>query len=175
MPQALIEIAVLVLLASNALTLVLVAKLIRIVQPAQSDLLLRTGKHLPKVSGTINRQEVLAADQADWASLVLVFVSQECPACLAAIERIVVLKDEGLPEDLRLYFVQIGSDDALGESLPPDSTISMLQSDILKLNPARAVPAYLFVDATRRVVASGYVGDEDWSSFERQLTRKHTA
>jgi hypothetical protein len=38
-----------------------------------------------------------------------------------------------------------------------------------RLNARNAAPFYLFVDDAGTVVASGFVGDDDWRSFDAQM------
>ncbi len=133
------------------------------------------GQPLPEFSARkiadgrrLSSDDVLS-DQA----AVLVFLSQDCEKCrqrIPEIQRILPLAEEA---GVRLWIICAGRERLLRRYFAATGLLPRVlhvQTGILRrLNPRRAAPFYIFVDAQRAVQASSFIGDEDWLSFRSQI------
>lgn len=170
-----VVLAVLVVLV--VLNLLLTLRLAGIVQQREYDrlpLAFPIGAPLPEF--TARRQgdgAVLSSASLSGAAAVLVFLSPACGDCRRRRLELIELHPAIAASGIGLWLFGAGARRrvrAFFEGTPlADHVMSIRPGVRRRLNARNAAPFYLFVDDTGTVVASGFVGDGDWSSFDAQM------
>jgi peroxiredoxin len=169
---------VLALLAlSVAFNLFLTLRLTRIVgnnEYLKLPMTLPTGQPLPMFEGRAlsDGRRVRSADFEGHAS-VLLFFSPECKDCQARVAEISAMYAAMRRAGLGVWVLSTISKRRMREFLENspllDHVLIVSPSTQRTLNPRSAAPFYIFIDHERTVLASNFIGDEDWSSFCEQM------
>ena len=164
-----------VITAATALNLFLTLRLAAILRGgAERAPQLERGAALPEFDGLrqSNGGTLRSAELAGQAA-VLVFLSPACPACAGKVAELDRILPAIRSAEIALWIAAGDGTHDLGELLRgtplTEHALALEENARLALNPARAVPFYIFVDDRRIVQASGYIGDPDWRSFIAQM------
>lgn len=180
MTDALVYLALLILIPATALNLFLLLRIIGILQLA--DLGLATaqespvGKALSTLAGErLGDRESIVHDKSAALACAVVFLAAGCPKCksrIAELERIdAAIEAQG--HAVALWVVGVGTRRQLTHMLKGtrffQRTLTMPQAERRRLNPADASPYYVFLDPQLTVQACNYLGDENWIMFVNQI------
>jgi peroxiredoxin len=175
---------VLALLAvSVAVNLFLTLRLTRIVgnnEYLKLPMTLPTGQPLPMFEGRAlsDGRRVRSAEFAGQAS-VLLFFSPECKDCQARVAEISAMYAAMQRAGVGVWVLSTISKrrmrDFLNDSPLLDHVLMIDSSTQRTLNPRSAAPFYIFIDHKRTVLASNFIGDEDWLSFCAQMRESASA
>jgi hypothetical protein len=173
MDSNLLILGLVAVMAATALNLFLTAKLAARIRKlyAEEVLTVPIDKPIPHFEGRRwgDGSRIVAADLRREPS-VLVFLSAHCPACRGKVAELTDILPGTRSAGVALWIVQIDEIFELIRETPLLSHLLVLDDSSLKaLNPINAAPAYIFVGAGGMVEASGYLGDEDWRSFVKQM------
>lgn len=170
-------VALVVLLALVLLNLLLTLRLAAIVQQREYDrlpLAFPIGAPLPAF--TVRRQQDgadLPSSALSGAAAVLVFLSPACGDCQRRRVELIELHPAIVASGIGLWLFGAGSRRrvrAFFEGTPLAGHVMSVRAGVRRrLNARNAAPFYLFVDDAGTVVASGFVGNEDWNSFVAQM------
>lgn len=174
-PVVFVVLALLVVLV--LLNLLLTLRLAAIVQQREYDrlpLAFPVGAPLPAFSarrvhdGTPVHSATLAG-----AASVLVFLSPACGDCRRRRVELIELHPAIVASGIGLWVFGAGARRrvrAFFEGTPLAAHLMSIRAGVRRrLNARNAAPFYLFVDDAGTVVASGFVGDDDWRSFDAQM------
>jgi peroxiredoxin len=172
---------VLALLAlSVAFNLFLTLRLTRIVtnnEYLKSPMILPIGQPLPMFDGRAlsDGRRVRSAEFAGHPS-VLLFFAPECKDCQARVAEISAMYDAMRLAGVGVWVLSTISKrrmrEFLGDSPLLDHVLIVSSSTQRTLNPRSSAPFYIFIDHERTVLASNFIGDEDWQSFCAQMQEK---
>jgi hypothetical protein len=160
------NLAALVLLAvtaATALNLFLTLRLAAAVRPAA-----RTPSPLAAPVGT--RVPPAAGLDLEGQPAVIVFLSEGCPACRGKAAELAELLPGMARAGVTLRIVALGDiSGVIAGTALSDRIAELGEAGLASLNPHLAAPAYIFVDSDGTVLASHYLGDEDWRTFAGQM------
>jgi hypothetical protein len=133
-----------------------------------------TGEALPAFEGRMLRDgRRIGAQALDGQAAVLLFFAPECKDCKVRIAEISAMYPSMRAAGVGIWVVSAHSTRRLRVFLKDtpllDHVLRVRASTLRALNPRQAAPFYIFIDHTRTVLASNFIGDEDWSSFCRQM------
>lgn len=109
----------------------------------------------------------------------LLFLSSRCPKCREKIPELESLMDAARDAGLAIWLVS--EEPAfrlrafLGGSPLTALAVRTRLRDYKRINPTLLSPAYLFVDHEGSVEAAGFIGDENWTALQYQLTEERAA
>jgi hypothetical protein len=166
-----------------AFTLFLVVRIAAVVSAQEylrSPAALPVGSRLPDFSGhRLSDGERLSADFLQGRAAVLLFLSPDCDDCRQRITELADLYEAIIRSGVRLWIVSARSRKRMTTFLQDspllDHVLLVKASVRHALNPRNAAPFYIFVDDERRVLASNFIGDEDWLSFVAQIRESEAA
>ncbi len=168
-------VALLTLVVAFMVLLVLrIAAVISAQEYLRSPAALPVGSRLPDFSGhRLSDGERLSADFLRGQAAVLLFLAPECDDCRQRVAELADLYEAIVRSGVRLWVVSARSRKRMTAFLQDspllDHVLLVKASVRHALNPRNAAPFYLFVDDERRVLASNFIGDEDWLSFVAQM------
>lgn len=135
------------------------------------ELLFPTGFYLTSFAGTDRSGSSVQIAQGRTA-YAMVFLTRGCPKCRTAAPLVEAAAAQIAKHKVELWVVTqeelAASDLSVSTSLEA-SFLDVPTGTYAMLNPRRASPAYLFIAPDMKVEASGFIGDEDWESFQSQL------
>lgn len=174
-PLVFVVLAVLVGLV--LLNLLLTLRLAAILQQREYDrlpLAFPVGMPLPDFAARRMRDgATVRSATLSGAAAVLVFLSPACGDCRRRRVELIELHPAIVAAGIGLWVFGAGARrrvHAFFEGTPlADHAMSIRAGVRRRLNARNAAPFYLFVDDTGTVVASGFVGNEDWNSFVAQM------
>lgn len=140
----------------------------------RSPTALPAGSRLPDLAGYRLRDgERLSGDFLSGQAAVLLFLSPDCDDCRRRIDELADLYEGIRHSGVQLWVVSARSKKRMAAFLQHSPLLDhvLLVSPAVRqtLNPRNAAPFYIFVDDERRVLASNFIGDENWSSFVAQI------
>lgn len=159
-------------LLANLLILFVLARILRIVAPANTSIGLKPGTPLPPIQGRRANGSTVCSADLEQRAIVFIFLAAGCASCRVAKADVREMLVAGLPDGLELFIIEapIGRERETG--IEPSFSAHALVIDVAlfrALNPALSFPTYMFVGADLRVQASGLVGDDQWSRFRSQV------
>lgn len=174
---ALLVVVLIVLVALVLLNLLLTLRLAAIVQQREYDrlpLAFPVGAPLPAFTARRQHDGVAVPSAAlSGAAAVLVFLSPACGDCRRRRVELIELHPAIVASGVGLWIFGAGARRrvrAFFEDTPlADHVMSIGAGVRRRLNARNAAPFYLFVDDGGTVVASGFVGNEDWNGFVEQM------
>jgi len=178
--QALI-LALLTLAVAFTLFLVLrIAAVISAQEYLRSPAALPAGSRLPDFSGRRLRDgERVSAHMLRGQSAVLLFLSPECGDCRQRVAELSQMYADIVRSGVQLWIVSARSRARMTAFLhgsPLLDHVLLVKASVRQaLNPRNAAPFYVFVDDEGRVLASNFIGDEDWLSFVAQVRESEAA
>ncbi len=160
-----------------AFTLFLVLRLAAVVSAQdylRSPAALPVGSWLPDFSGyRLSDGERLSGEFLQGQASVLLFLSPECGDCRLRVAELAQLYEAIVRSGVRLWVVSARSRKRMTAFLhdsPLLAHVLLVKASVRHaLNPRNAAPFYIFVDDEGRVLASNFIGDEDWLSFVAQI------
>ena len=166
-----------VLIALVLLNLLLTLRLAAIVQQREYDrmpLAFPIGAPLPAFSARrVHGGATVHSVTLSGAASVLVFLSPACGDCRRRRVELIELHPAIVASGIGLWVFGAGARRrvrAFFEGTPLAAHVMSIRTRVRRrLNARNAAPFYLFVDAAGTVVASGFVGDDDWRSFDAQM------
>jgi hypothetical protein len=166
-----------------AFTVFLVLRIAAVISAQEylrSPAALPAGSRLPDFSGQrLRGGETVSADSLRGQSAVLLFLSPECGDCRQRIEELSPMYADIVCSGVQLWIVSARSRKRMTAFLQGspllDHVVLVKASVRQALNPRNAAPFYLFVDDEGRVLASNFIGDEDWLSFIAQVREPEAA
>lgn len=177
MDENLVVLVLAVLIPATALNLFLVLRLAAIVRPeaaAGAPPTFPIGETVPPFEGRRRADGTrLASATLAGQAVVLIFLSSGCATCREKVAELVRIVPGARRAGVALWIVPPQG----GHDLPAGIADSPLREHVLEidaatarlLNPANALPFYLFIDDRMIVQASHYVGDENWRLFVDQM------
>lgn len=174
-PAVFVVLAVLIVLV--LLNLLLTLRLATIVQQREYDrlpLAFPVGAPLPAFTArrAHDGARMHSATLAGAAS-VLVFLSPACGDCRRRRVELIELHPAIVASGIGLWVFGAGARRrvrAFFEGTPLAAHVMSIRAGVRRsLNARNAAPFYLFVDDVGTVVASGFIGDDDWLSFDAQM------
>jgi hypothetical protein len=146
----------------------------------RSPAALPAGSRLPDFSGhRLTDGERLSADFLRGQAAVLLFLSPDCDDCRYRVAELADLYEGIVRSGVRLWVVSARSRKRMTAFLrdsPLLDHVLLVKPPVRHaLNPRNAVPFYIFVDDEGRVLASNFIGDEDWLSFVAQIREYEAA
>lgn len=174
---ALLVVVLVVLVALVLFNLLLTLRLAAIVQQREYDrlpLAFPVGAPLPVFTARRQQDGVTVPSTAlSGAAAVLVFLSPACSDCRQRRLELIELHPAIVASGVGLWVFGAGARRrvrAFFEATPLAAHVMSIRAGVRRrLNARNAAPFYLFVDAAGAVVASGFVGNEDWNSFAEQM------
>ncbi|MBL8263863.1 MAG: hypothetical protein JNM58_15705 [Xanthomonadaceae bacterium] len=174
---ALVIVVLVVLVLLVLFNLLLTLRLAAIVQQREYDrlpLAFPLGAPLP---GFVARRQhdgsELTSTSLSGAAAILVFLSPACGDCRRRRVELIELHPAITASGISLWLFGAGSRRrvrAFFEGTPLARHAMSIKPGVRRrLNPRNAAPFYLFVDDAGIVVASGFVGNDDWNSFVAQM------
>jgi hypothetical protein len=166
-----------VLIVLVLLNLLLTLRLAAIVQQREYDrlpLAFPVGAPLPAFSARrVHDGETVHSATLSGAASVLVFLSPACGDCRRRRVELIELHPAIVASGIGLWVFGAGARRrvrAFFEGTPLAAHVMSIRTGVRRrLNARNAAPFYLFVDDAGTVVASGFVGDDDWRSFDAQM------
>lgn len=174
-------VALLTLVVAFMVFLVLrIAAIVSAQEYLRSPAALPVGSRLPDFSGRrLSDGERLSADFLQGQAAVLLFLSPDCDDCRQRVAELADLYEAIVRSGVRLWVVSARSRKRMTAFLQDspllDHVLLVKASVRHALNPRNAAPFYIFVDDARRVLASNFIGDEDWLSFIAQIRESEAA
>lgn len=140
----------------------------------RSPTALPAGSRLPNFSGLYAATgEHFASDGLAGQASVLLFLSPDCGDCRQRVEELNALYPALQRSGVQLCVISTRSRRRmtafLGESPLLAHVVLVSVSLRQRLNPRNAAPFYIFADHELRVLASDFIGDENWRSFVAQV------
>lgn len=132
------------------------------------------GTILPRFTGRklVDGRRLSADDMAGQAA-VFVFLSPECSECRVRVQEIAEMYTSIRCAGIALWVVGSHSKKRLAKFLKEtpllEHVLLVSTATRRRLNPRNAAPFYLFVDHQRTVLASNFIGDDNWLSFVEQM------
>lgn len=166
-----------ILAISVAFNLFLTLRLTRIVgdnEYLKAPTTLPIGQPLPAFSGRTlsDGRRVHSRDFLGQAS-VLLFFAPECKDCQARVKEISAMYPAMRAAEVGIRVIAAISKRRMREFLKDspllDHVVLVGGAAQQALNPRNSAPFYIFVDHENKVLASNFIGDEDWSSFCEQM------
>lgn len=174
---ALLVVVLAVLVALVLFNLLLTLRLAAIVQQREYDrlpLAFSVGAPLPAF--TARRQldgAAMSSAALSGSAAVLVFLSPACGDCRRRRVELIELHPAIVASGVGLWVFGAGARRrvrAFFEGTPLAAHVMSIRAGVRRrLNARNAAPFYLFVDHAGTVLASGFVGNEDWNSFAGQM------
>lgn len=172
-----LEIVVGLLALSVALNFLLTLRLTRIVahnEFMKAPMTVPIGEALPAFEGRmLGDGRRIGAQALDGQAAVLLFFAPECKDCKARIVEISAMYPAMRAAGVGIWVVSAHSARRLRVFLQGtpllDHTLRVRASALRSLNPRQAAPFYIFIDHSRTVLASNFIGDENWASFCGQM------
>lgn len=180
MDDTLLGLAVAVLTLVVAAMLFLLLRLAAVVNAQdylRSPAALPAGSRLPEVSGRRLRDgALLSGNFLAGQAAVLLFLSPDCADCRRRVDELAGIYEDIHHSGVQLWVVSARSRQRmrafLGDSPLLDHVLLVSAAVRRALNPRNASPYYLFVDSGGRVIASNFIGDDDWLSFVAQVRER---
>jgi hypothetical protein len=174
-PLVFVVLAALIVLV--LLNLLLTLRLAAIVQQREYDrlpLAFPVGAPLPAFSARrVHDGATVHSAMLSGAASVLVFLSPACGDCRRRRVELIELHPAIVASGVGLWVFGAGARRrvrAFFEGTPLAAHVVSIRAGVRRrLNARNAAPFYLFVDDAGTVVASGFVGDGDWRSFDAQM------
>lgn len=170
--------AILAILAvSVALNLFLTLRLARIVgdnEYLKLPTTLPIGQPLPTFSGrALSDGRRLRSQEFLGQASVLLFFAPECKDCQARVKEISAMYPAMRAADVGIRVIASISKRRMREFLKDspllDHVVLVSGAAQQALNPRNSAPFYIFVDHENKVLASNFIGDEDWLCFCEQM------
>jgi hypothetical protein len=139
---------------------------------SSSDLLFPSGIAIEAFTATSRGGSEVEVGRAANSAYAFIFLSKACPKCRGAAPAVMDVARRSAGRGVAVWIAtaeRLSSSD-LGQD--PDCEhffLDLPRITYAMLNPRRASPAYLFIGADMVAQASGFIGDENWLSFEAQL------
>jgi hypothetical protein len=174
-PVVFVVLAVVIVLV--LLNLLLTLRLAAIVQQREYDrlpLAFPVGAPLPAFSARRVRDgAAVSSATLSGAASVLVFLSPACGDCRRRRVELIGLHPAIVASGIGLWVFGAGARRrvrAFFDGTPLAAHVMSIRASVRRrLNARNAAPFYLFVDDAGIVVASGFVGNDDWNSFDAQM------
>lgn len=146
----------------------------------RSPAALPVGSRLPDFSGhRLSDGERLSGEFLRGQASVLLFLSPECDDCRLRVAELAELYEAIVRSGVQLWVVSARSRKRIAAFLqgsPLLDHVLLVKAPVRHaLNPRNAAPFYIFVDDGCRVLASNFIGDEDWLSFVAQIRESEAA
>lgn len=177
MNGSVIGLLIVLLTLAVAFNLFLTLRMARIVghhEYLRSPIALPAGTPLPafKANALADGRRV-RAEALDGQPAVLVFLSPGCGDCKARVGEIARMYPAMRQAGVALWVIGPRSGRRLAQFLAGtpllDRVLRVSTAAQRKLNPRNAAPFYIFIDHQRTVLASNFIGDDDWLSFVAQM------
>ncbi|WP_313920320.1 redoxin domain-containing protein [Tahibacter sp.] len=168
-------VALLTLVVAFMLFLVLrLAAVVSAQEYLRSPAALPVGSLLPEFSGQrLSNGERLSGEFLRGQASVLLFLSPECGDCRLRVAELSELYEAIVRSGVRLWVISARSRKRMAAFLhdsPLLAHVLLVKASVRHaLNPRNAAPFYIFADDEGRVLASHFIGDEDWQSFVAQI------
>ncbi len=176
--------AILALLTvSVAFNLFLTLRLARIVgsnEHLKSPMTLPIGSTLPTFMGrTLGDDRPVLASEFEGQASVLLFFAPECKDCQARVAEVSAMYGAMRRAGVGIWVIASISKRRMRAFLndtPLVNHVLIVRASTQRaLNPRSSAPFYIFVDHNRNVLASNFIGDEDWLSFCEQMRSNEPA
>lgn len=140
----------------------------------RSPTALAAGSRLPDIAGRRLRDgKLLRGNFLSGQAAVLLFLSPDCADCKLRVGELAEIYGDIRRSGVQLWVVSARSPRRMRAFLRDSPLLDhvLLVSPAIRraLNPRNAAPFYLFVDGDGQVLASNFMGDEDWTSFVAQV------
>lgn len=133
---------------------------------------LQPGQALPPVHGR-TLQPAVSQTLGPGQAAALLFLASGCSKCAGKRAELARLLPAAQQAGLAMWIVSAEPAPRLRRFLdghyPLSQVLRLRRRDYARLNPLGASPAYLFVDHTGRLQASGLIGDDNWQALCAQL------
>ena len=177
MESSLIGLLVTILTVVVAFNLYLTLRLTAIVAASEFErlpLTLPVGQGLPDFTGRVFRDgRRLSRDDLLGQAVVLVFLSPGCSDCQARLPELIEILPATEHHGVPMWIIVTGSrrrlEAYLGDTPLKDRLLLLGATARRRLNPRNAAPFYIFADHDGVVLASNFIGDDDWLSFLDQM------
>ncbi len=135
---------------------------------------LSVGTRIPRFLG----RRLIGGEAIDSESLLgnssaLIFLSPGCDDCKKRLAELEVLYEGIRRSRLNLLVFGTGSKRGFARMLRgsrlAEHAVLVDPGSMKALNPRNAAPFYIFSDENAIVLASSFIGDEDWESFRSQI------
>lgn len=161
--------------AMNSFFLIRAAKMIEAVAPAMgAPSPLPEDTPLPAFSGRMAETNA----PVDNASLlgkpcVIIFTAPGCAACEGKKPEILKAQQDAEALGVRFLAAELAPQSGLREKQRENRfsrfAVKLDKKSFYRLNPAKAMPLYIFLDENGTAKASGMIGDENWVLFTEQV------
>jgi len=159
-----------------ALTLKLAMAARKVAEPAVA---LEAGETVPAIDGRALAGGAGLTLPVPGQPAALLFLSSRCPKCrekIPELERLLpAARDAGLAIWLVSEEPAFRLRAFLGSSPLRDLAVRTRLRDYKRINPTLLSPAYLFVDHEGGIDAAGFIGDDNWTALQHQLTEERAA
>ncbi|UXI66234.1 peroxiredoxin family protein [Tahibacter amnicola] len=175
-----IEFVVAILTVVVAFLVFLVLRLAAVIAAQEylrSPTRLPEGTSLPSFSGRwLSNGRAVSSSALAGQSAVLLFLSPECDDCRMRVRQLTQLYPAIRNAGVALWIVSANSRKRMTAFLHGtpllDHVVLVSASARRALNPRNAAPFYLFADHRQTVLASDFIGDENWLSFVGQVQQE---
>lgn len=161
-----------------ALNLFLTLRLARVSLTTQFNedvpLMLPAGEIVEDFEGAnlVSGRQVFLSHNSN-AAFVLLFLSSRCPTCRSKLPELARILPTASSAGIMMWFLSVEPAGRLTKFLEGSELLNhvfLIDQKVSEyLNPRSNAPSYIFLDAKREVQASGNIGDENWSSFLKQM------
>lgn len=177
MADSLLGIGMALLTLIAAFNLFLTLRLTRIVTTSESlraPIALPAGAVLPDFTGrTLDGKRKLHADALHGNAAVLVFLDPGCGDCKIRVGELTQMMPAIRQAGVTLWVIGPRPGKRLArflEGTPLREHVVLVDAAARRvLNPRNSAPFYIFIDHQRNVLASHFIGDDDWLSFVEQM------
>lgn len=177
MDDTLLSLAVAVLtlvVAAMLFCLLRIAAILNAQDYLRSPAALPVCSRLPEISGRRLRDgEFLSGNFLAGQAAVLLFLSPDCADCRRRVDELAGIYEDIQHSGVQLWVISARSRERmrafLGDSPLLDHVLLVSAAVRKALNPRNAAPFYLFIDSEGKVIASNFIGDDDWLSFIAQV------
>ena len=144
-------------------------------EPDNKPFKLAAGTLAPEYAGTMLKDKSwVTSQQLAGNPKVLVFLSSGCQTCKEKLDELQQMRGGIEKAEISLWLIGRESEKQVKKFLQHTGLMDLvvfMSGEIRKrLNPFDASPFYIFIDGQDTVQASGYLGDENWISFQQQIS-----
>lgn len=161
-----------------ALNLYLTFQLTRVVRqlPTGSDVpfSLPVGEIIPDFEGLrlLDRASISSKDQTE-QPMVLVFFASGCDKCRSKFPELAQMQTALQHAGVLMWIISSESKWRVKKFLKGSGLLERVvivdDETLRQFNPKNAFPYYIFIDGEKALQASGFIGDDNWLSFLKQM------
>ena len=162
------------LISTNLRRVAALLRLTRRSETSEAPFTLPLGQVIPAFEGRARADgRRVTSSELEGQAAILLFLSSGCPKCRGKVPELVQILPSIHRAGVGLWIVPADSRHDISPLLEGsallDHVIFLEPAVRDQLNPRRAAPFYLFIDHRMVALASGQIGDDDWTSFVDQM------